>query len=75
MTSLLAREINTQHTSGMYAPLSYGEPHELTRLDRSGNLAAPIDFRPLCATVLEDWPGVDPEAVLGEQHPTLLLFA
>lgn len=53
----------------------HGEPHDLTRLDRSGNLAAPIDFRSLYATMLEGWLGVDAGAVLGEEHPTLALFA
>jgi len=53
----------------------YGEPHDLARLDRTGNLAAPIDFRSLYATALDGWLGVDAEAVLGGEHPILPVFA
>ncbi len=52
----------------------YGEPHDLSRLDRTGNLASPVDFRSLYATVLDGSLGVDPGAVLGAHHPTLPLF-
>lgn len=42
----------------------YGEPPDLARLDRTGNLAVPVDFRRHYATALA-WLGVEPEPVLG----------
>lgn len=42
----------------------YGEPPALTKLDDTGNLAVPVDFRRHYATALR-WLGVEPEPVLG----------
>ncbi len=43
----------------------YGAPPSLTQLDEHGNLAYTTDFRSLYATVVQDWLGVDAEAVIG----------
>jgi len=41
-----------------------GEPPDLARLDREGNLQASIDFRGLHAALLEQWLGLDAAAIL-----------
>ncbi len=43
----------------------YGAPPSLTQLDHQGNLVSTTDFRSLYATVLQDWLGVDAQAVMG----------
>ncbi len=53
----------------------YGDPPSLTELDVNGNLIATTDFRCLYATVLRDWLGVDPSAVLGQGFDPLPLLA
>ncbi|MFN8025326.1 MAG: DUF1501 domain-containing protein [Acidimicrobiia bacterium] len=53
----------------------YGTPPSLTALDPHGNLVAGTDFRALYATVLADWLGVEPAAVLGKGHSPLPVLA
>jgi len=53
----------------------FGEPPSLTSLDRTGNLVHTTDFRSLYATLLDGWLGVEPAAILGDDFPTLPLFA
>jgi uncharacterized protein (DUF1501 family) len=43
----------------------YGAPPSLTQLDGRGNLVFTTDFRSLYATALQDWLGVEAEAVVG----------
>jgi uncharacterized protein (DUF1501 family) len=43
----------------------YGAPPSLTQLDGHGNLVFTTDFRSLYATALQDWLGVEAEAVVG----------
>ena len=52
-----------------------GEPPSLSALDPNGNAVMTTDFRSVYATVLSDWLGGDPEAVLGGSFPSLPLFA
>ena len=44
----------------------YGAPPLLTQLDDHGNLVHTTDFRSLYATALQDWLGVEAEAVVGK---------
>lgn len=60
------------------APVSggiHGPGPDLTDLDDNGDLRMSTDFRSVYATVLRDWLGADPAAVLGQDWPTLALFA
>ena len=43
----------------------YGAPPSLTQLDDHGNLVFTTDFRSLYATALQDWLGVEAEAIVG----------
>ena len=43
----------------------HGAPPSLTQLDDHGNLAFTTDFRTYYAAAVQDWLGVDAEAVLG----------
>jgi uncharacterized protein (DUF1501 family) len=52
----------------------HGSPPALDRLDDDGNLAHTVDFRAMYATVLEQWLGVDAEAVLGGRFAALPVF-
>jgi len=49
----------------------YGAPPSLTQLDEHGNLAYTTDFRSLYATVVQEWLGVDAEAVIGKRFAPL----
>jgi uncharacterized protein (DUF1501 family) len=52
----------------------YGEPPDLNRLDKYGNLTFTADFRSVYATVLDRWLGAPASAVLGgsyEEHAFL----
>ena len=42
----------------------HGEAPQLQQLDGSGNLAYAVDFRSVYATVLGQWWGIDPQAIL-----------
>jgi len=53
----------------------FGEPPSLTSLDRTGNLVHTTDFRSLYATLLDGWLGVEAAVILGDDFPTLPLFA
>ncbi len=46
----------------------YGEPPDLSRLDKNGNLAFTTDFRSVYATVLDRWLGASASAVLGGDY-------
>ncbi len=51
----------------------HGEPPNLAALE-DGDLAAPIDFRSIYASIVEEWFGHDAEPVLGGRYPRLGLF-
>ena len=53
----------------------FGEPPSLTSLDRTGNLVHTTDFRSLYATLLDGWLGVEAAVILGDDFPTLPVFA
>jgi uncharacterized protein (DUF1501 family) len=46
----------------------YGEPPDLNRLDKYGNLNFTTDFRSVYATVLDRWLGAPASAVLGGSY-------
>jgi uncharacterized protein (DUF1501 family) len=45
----------------------YGAPPSLARLDDHGNPVATTDFRLLYATALQDWLGVEADAIIGRE--------
>ena len=49
----------------------FGEPPSLTDLDPDGNLKHTTDFRQVYASILANWIGADPVAVLHDKYPTL----
>jgi uncharacterized protein (DUF1501 family) len=49
----------------------HGDPPGLDKLDDYGNLPFQYDFRSYYATILQNWLGVDPTAVLGGSYPIL----
>ncbi len=51
-------------------PGLYGRHPSLTALDK-GDLVHTVDFRRVYATILKDWLGAPPAAVLGREFPTL----
>lgn len=52
----------------------YGEPASLDALDDNGDLRFTTDFRSVYATMIEQWLGADPDAVLGARYPQLPIF-
>ena len=46
----------------------FGEPPDLNRLDKAGNLNFTVDFRSVYATVLDRWLGAPASAVLGGSY-------
>lgn len=52
----------------------YGQPLDLSRLDRRGNPVHTVDFRQLLATVADGWLGVDPAVVVAPGTETLPIF-
>ncbi|MDJ0954026.1 MAG: DUF1501 domain-containing protein [Acidimicrobiia bacterium] len=53
----------------------YGEAPSLTGLDTRGNPRHSVDYRSVYASILTGWLGASAEALLGETHETLPLFA
>jgi uncharacterized protein (DUF1501 family) len=49
----------------------FGAPPSLTDLDPDGNLKYSIDFRQVYASILANWIGADPRAVLYGNYPTI----
>lgn len=52
----------------------FGEPPSLTDLDPDGNLKYEVDFRQVYSSILANWIGADPTAVLGGTYPTLAIL-
>jgi uncharacterized protein (DUF1501 family) len=52
----------------------YGAAPSLTDLVLDGNLANTTDFRQVYGTLIQEWMGADPSAVLGQKFKTLGMF-
>jgi uncharacterized protein (DUF1501 family) len=52
----------------------HGAQPSLDALDGNGNLAVPVDFRSVYASVLQSWLKSTPSSILGASYPTLPLF-
>ncbi len=60
---------------GKVNPGLHGPQPDLEHLDEDGNLAMRVDFRQAYTTVIRDWMGGDPEAILGPDFPALKVLA